>query len=332
MSTYKGANYQIDFINYLQKRNNIYFYGPGFDHYSEKHNLDDVLSIFDNKPKIIFVGHSWLNDKEGDKVELNNKIDLRQTRMLKLFFLNKEYVNLKEKLDYCKNNFFDLSFSHHHNAQNFSQITNSKYYFIPFAFDKFKFKKIDKNIEKKYDIGFSGIVQNVNRNSGQTDIRRRITKKLYYSIMDLTLIQKDRNLNLFWNIIPQNNYSKKIAEILKFYRYFNIDDYIKKIFMSKIYINTLSPYQLISPRYFETFASGSILLCEETNLYNKIFDKELKYFTFKNDLSDFKIKIEYILSNFSSFKTIIEQNKKNVYQKHTWENRVNQIMTLINKY
>ena len=34
--------------------------------------------------------------------------------------------------------------------------------------------------------------------------------------------------------------------------------------MSKIYINTLSPYELISPRYFETFASSTILLCEDT--------------------------------------------------------------------
>lgn len=331
MATYKGANYQLDFINYLQKNNKIYFYGPGYESYSHKHTLNDVLSIFDNKPKIIFVGHSWLNDKEGDKVEINNKIDLSQTRLLKIFFLNKEYVNLKEKLNYCKNNYFDISLSHHHNCSHFNKITNSKYYFIPFAFDKYKFKKIDKNITKKYDIGFSGILQNINRNSGQTNIRRRITKKLYYTFMDLPLIQRDRNLNLFWNTIPKNNYSKKIAEFLKFYKYLNVDDYIKKILMSKIYINTLSPYQLISPRYFETFASGSILLCEETDLYNNIFKDEFKIFTFKNDLTDFQAKIEYILSNFNSLKTIIEKNKKNAYKNHTWENRVNKITTLINK-
>lgn len=331
MDTYKGANYQLDFINYLQNNNKIYFYGPGYEYYSKKHNLNDVLSLFDNKPKIIFVGHSWLNDKEGDKVELNNKIDLSKSKLLKLFFLNKEYVNLKEKLNYCKNNNFDISFSHYHNSINFSEITNSKFYFIPFAFDKYKFTKIDKNIKKEYDLGFSGILQNVNRDSGQTNIRRRITKKLFYSFMDLPLIQKDRNLNLFWNTIPKNNYSKKIAQFLKFYSYLNVDDYIKKILMSKIFINTLSPYELISPRYFETFASGSILLCEDTDLYKKIFKDEFKFFTFKNNLSDFKTKIEFILNNFSSLKTIIAQNKKNAYENHTWENRVNKIIKLINK-
>ena len=210
MASYKGANYQLDFINYLQKKNNIYFYGPGFEHYSNKHTLDDVLSIFDNKPKIIFVGHSWLNDKDGSDLELNNKIDISDSKLLKVFFLNKEYVNLQKKLNYCKKNMFNLSFSHYHNCMKFSKSTNSEFYFIPFAFDKNKFNKIDKNIEKKYDIGFSGVVQNINRNSGQSNIRRRITKKLFYSIMDLPLVQKNKKLNLFWNIIPKKLYKKNI--------------------------------------------------------------------------------------------------------------------------
>ena len=150
--------------------------------------------------------------------------------------------------------------------------------------------------------------------------------------MDLPLVQKNKKLNLFWNIIPQNNYAKKISELFSIYKYLDIDEYIQKILMSKIYINTLSPYELISPRYFETFASSTILLCEDTELYSRVFKNEFEYFTFKNDLSDFNSKIDYILNNFSSLDSMIQRNKKIVYENHTWENRVNKINSIINKF
>lgn len=332
MQTYQGANYQLEFTNSLNKKHKLYFYGPGYDIYSEDKNLDDVLSFFEKKPNIIFVGHSWLNDKYGKDIELKNNIDLSKTKLLKIFFLNKEYVNLEKKLNYCKNNSFEICFTHHHNINEYTKITNSNFHFIPFAFDKDKFKKIDNNYEKYYDLGFSGIVQNSNINSGQTDIRRRITKKLYYSLSDIPLIKKRKNLNIFWNIIPQNNFAKKISQFLKIYKYYSIEEYIKKIFMSKIYINTLSPYQLISPRYFETLASGSILLCEQSEIYNKLFKDDFKYFTFRNDLQDFDAKINYILDNYNGLKNVINRNKLNVYEKHTWENRVNKITKIIENY
>ncbi len=332
MQTYQGANYQLDFINYLKKKHKLYFYGPGFDIYSEDKNLDDVLSIFDNKPDIIFVGHSWLNDKYGKSVELKNNIDLSKTKLLKLFFLNKEYVNLEKKLDYCNKNNFDICFTHHHNFNEYTKKTNTNFHFIPFAFDKDKFKKIDKNYQKYYDIGFSGIVQNSNINSGQTDIRRRITKKLYYSLFDIPFIKKRKNLNIFWNIIPQNNISKKISQFFKIYKYYSVDQYIKRILMSKIYINTLSPYQLISPRYFETLASGTILLCQESEIYKQLFKDDFEYFTFRNDLQDFDTKINYILNDYKRLESIINRNKVNVYEKHSWENRVISITKIIENY
>ena len=52
-----------------------------------------IFFLYHNKPKIIFVGHSWLSDTEGKILDNNFKIDLSNTKLLKLFFLNKEYVN-----------------------------------------------------------------------------------------------------------------------------------------------------------------------------------------------------------------------------------------------
>ena len=148
MNAYQGANYQLDFINYLNKKNNLFFYGPGYSYYSEKFDLNDVLSFFDNKPDIIFVGHSWLNDSSGVKVKENNLIDLSNSKLFKVFFLNKEYVNLNEKLQFCKSNKFNIGLTHHHNNLNYEEITNTSFHFIPFAFDKDRFQKNDNNQEK----------------------------------------------------------------------------------------------------------------------------------------------------------------------------------------
>ena len=330
MLSYQGANYQQDFINSLLKIHNLFFYGPGFDNYNQSYDLNDVLSIFDNKPEIIFVGHSWLGDTANSRVNLNTKINLNSSKLLKIFFLNKEYVNLNEKLFFCKENNFNISFTHHYDLDYYNKITNSHYYFIPFAFDKDRFEKNKK--KKDIDIGFSGILQNSNKNSGHSDIRRRITKKLFYTFFDIPVIKKKKDLNIFWNVVPSNRIIRKISERLQYYKYYTIDEYTSKLLRSKIYINTLSPFNLVSPRYFETLASGSILLCQNSRIYEKIFNYDFEYFTFEDNLSDFDYKLRQILKNYSQYKDIIEKNKKNVCENHTWDNRIKTITSIIQKY
>ena len=49
---------------------------------------------------------------------------------------------------------------------------------------------------------------------------------------------------------------------------YDVEDYIKKLFECKIYINTLSPINLVSPRYLETFASNSNIIEKSVFMIN----------------------------------------------------------------
>ena len=50
------------------------------------------------------------------------------------------------------------------------------------------------------------------------------------------------------------------------------------------------------------------------------------------NLSDFDYILRQILKNYSQYKDIIEKNKKNVCENHTWDNRIQTITSIIQKY
>ena len=62
-------------------------------------------------------------------------------------FLNKEYVNLRQKLRFIEENNVNLVFSHHHLALYLNKFYNKKFIFLPFAttFNNFE-KKTIKNM------------------------------------------------------------------------------------------------------------------------------------------------------------------------------------------
>ena len=108
MNTYLGASYQIDFMNELCKLNNVIPYGPGYPNFFKK-SLNDVLKSFFNKIDLIIFGHTFLSDKEGNNNSIINRFKLNKNLSIpKIFILNKEYVNLNFKLNFIKENKFDL--------------------------------------------------------------------------------------------------------------------------------------------------------------------------------------------------------------------------------
>ena len=122
-----------------------------------------------------------MSDKEGNNNSIINRFKLNKNLSIpKIFILNKEYVNLNFKLNFIKENKFDLCITHHHNYKLYSKLTNTKFIFLPFAINKDIFLN-KKNSSKKYDLFFSGILQNLNKNADQNDIRVKIMKKLFIS-------------------------------------------------------------------------------------------------------------------------------------------------------
>jgi len=327
MEGYQAASYQQDVMNEMSRQAHVYFYGPGFKGYDLNDSIDQVLDSAPFDPDAIILGHSWLNDKDEREVDPHPLLQLSNTNILKIAILNKEYTNLNAKLEYIKKNCFDLGFTHHHDSVRYSEITGIKFTFWPFAFDPNRFNCTEK---KTIDIGFSGVLQNLNRNAEQSDIRVRIMQFFFHTWMDVPLFKKMNHANtkIFWNSITRKKTGRYLSAILHKRKNLNDDEYAHLIQTTKIFINTLSPMGLVSPRFFESMASRAIVLCEESSLYSKIFPNDL-YVSFKNDLSNFEEKIFMLLTNKTNRDQIADKAFRFVHKEHTWEKRVSLMLKSI---
>ena len=88
---------------------------------------------------------------------------------------------------------------------------------------------------------------------------------------------------------------------------------------------------LISPRFFESMASKSLVFCEESSLYESIFP-DLLYASFNKDLSDFRRNFFYYLKNDSIRNEIVNRAYEYVHANHTWDIRVNLLLRKINAF
>ncbi len=312
----------------LARQAKVFYYGPGFNGYDRDDSIDEVLAKMSFEPDAIIVGHAWLKDKDGDEVDPHPQFQLVKTNIPKVAILNKEYVNLNTKLDYIKRNRFDMCFTHHHDIDRYSEITGIEFTFWPFAFDprRFDFEGEDKTI----DVAFSGVLQNRNKDANQSDIRVKIMKDFFLTIFDVPIAKRKafKDVEIFWNSISRNKIGKYFSQLLNKRQYLKSDDYAKMMRKTKIYINTLSPMGLISPRFFECMASQALIFCEESELYQNIFSDDL-YVTYKKDLSDFREKLLWILSDQSMRNKIIDKAFKYVHDNHTWRERVSLLLNKI---
>ena len=330
MRAYSGAMYQQDVMKEIAQQANVFFYGPGYPGYNLADDIQAVITKSDMQPDYIILGHAWLSDVAGEPVDPHESLNLKRTNTPKIAIINKEYVNLVQKLEYLKINQFDLVFTHHHDIETYSKETGIKFIFWPFAFDHRKF--FSNGEEKRpYDFAFSGILQNQNRNAQQTDLRLRLQKRIFVCLGDLPFFKKRdfRSLNVFWNSIPRRKFERSIAFLLRRYKYMAREQYSELQRKTKIYVNTLSPMGLVSPRFFENMSSRALVFCEASQNYERIFPNEC-YVSFRNDLKDFKEKVDFFLLNEKERKRIVDLAFREVMNNHTWEKRVNSMLrTLI---
>ena len=328
MEGYRAASYQRDIIDELARQAKVYYYGPGFNGYDRDDSIDEVLAKVSFEPDAIIVGHAWLSDDDGNEVDPHPRLELEKTALPKVAIINKEYVNLDAKLEYVNRNRFDIAFTHHHDINRYSEVTGIEFIFWPFAFDPRIFDYDGE--EKTIDVGFSGILQNLNKNARQSDIRAMIMKRFFFTIFDVPIAKRKafQDVEIFWNSISRKKTGKYLSQLLNKRQYLKSDDYAKMMRKTKIYINTLSPMGLVSPRFFECMASQTLIFCEESELYQNFFTDDL-YVTYKKDLSDFREKLLWILSDQSTRNKITDKAFKYVYANHTWEKRVSLLLTKI---
>lgn len=317
--------YQKDLMEALSEKVNVDFYGPGFEGFDEQKSLVKAIDFDKQAYDCIVVGHAWLKDGEGKEIDPFPSLRLDETPVKKIVILNKEYTNLKGKLEWIRRMGFAHGFSHHHDVEEYQSATNVQFTFIPFAVNEDRF--IAKRwIDKKYDLSFSGILQNRSENSGQSDTRVNVMKELFYCLGDLPLMKKKRhaNLRIFWNSIPRSMIQEKIARRVGLHRFMDDHDYAKMQAMSKAYLNTLSPYNLVSPRFFENMASKTLIICEESVHVKRIIPNDC-YVGFNGTMHDFIEKLYYYVHNEGEWDKIVSRAYDYVLDKHTWRKRADVI-------
>lgn len=350
MSGYTSASYQQDLIESLKKKSDIIFWGPGFKNFDIDLDLRAIkkkLFISDNDS--IIVGHSWLSDiplKEKvnydkyyawiderlikNSIEYCGKLNFFEHQGPKLFLLNKEYVSLDEKLNFAIRNNFDYILTSNLNFDHYEKKTNLKFKFFPYAVSEDFILK--KNVNKKYDLFFSGLIQNqylFNFNKIKSQ-RVFIQKKLFYNFLDIPFLKRSLKFKIFWNIYTGIKVKDFIIKILRKYKRMPRSDYIKKLHESKVVLNTLSPDNLIGPRFYETMASKAICLCEELDLINNIF-KPMEHYVPFTSTDEILEKLNFCLSDSIEIKRIRENAYYYVVSNHTYDKRADIILNLLNQ-
>ena len=219
--------------------------------------------------------------------------------------IHKPQNMLQQKLDFCKMNNVDLVVDSQSTYKDYEKYTGIKSIRLPFTATPKHFHP--RNVEKKYDVGFSGALHGNGKIKGPTeDLRDRVHEKL-----------KETDYNLFWN-------SSNTLE----YRIHSTEEYATKINESKAWLATTGPVDDVSPRYFEVIMSKTLLLCNKMpKAYEDIFEDGKNCVMFDNDLSDFHEKLNFYLQNDKEREILVENAYNEFANKYTWEHMASRLLS-----
>ena len=185
---YSSASYQYAFEKELKLISNNFF--------SYSKNGDISAKYIENEagfiPDIIIYNHGWFNDDPVKPIKYANIIGSWTNRNIKhILMLNKEYARLEEKIEEINNYNFDMVFTHLHNCKKLDN-ANKNVIFMPLAFspEESSESRLRELKDRKYDLFFSGILQNWNFKDTQSDIRKKIQKELFYTLFDIPFKKK----------------------------------------------------------------------------------------------------------------------------------------------
>ncbi len=320
---YNAASYQYEFMNSLKEVSEKYFHYSGNDEI----DLDDLCTKSKFIPDIVFFNHGWLNDNPSLARITYGKISKKVSNknIKQVVFLNKEYTRLEEKLNEIKNYKFDLIFTHLHDFYKYNNTAiTSKFLPLACSYVNVSQDKNRKLEDRKYDLFFSGILQNWNFRDKQNDLRKKIQFELFYCFFDFPLIKKFKywNLNIYWKPFYKNRFKNIISDLLHGKR-LSQKDYFRILSDSKCVLHTSSPIGIISTRVFESLGSGAIGIFSSDSNADIIFENGIHFLSFFS-IKSFIYNL-YLVKNSkgnSKFQIIANSGRELVENKHTWKNRV----------
>ena len=272
--------------------------------------LFDDFSLFKKelsyKPDILIFGLSYFEKfKFFGKI---NNIDVPS-----ILYLFKPQNNYNEKLSFCIKNNIDQIITPIPTFGQIEKKTRIPCSLLPYGYNPKIFKV--RNIDKTFDIGFSGMLHQNKYYPKDAfpvnDLRKRIGKKL----------NSYKKYSVFW----------KGSDDIKYGRINNIIKYARTINKCKIWIATPAAFGDMTPRYYEIMGSKTLLFCSEIpNEYKNIFIDSVNCVEFKNDLSDFNQKLDYILNTPEYYQSIVEIAYLQTRSRHTWDKRADSLIKIIN--
>lgn len=319
---YTAASYQNEFMQELRNLSESYYHYQNPGHIT----LTELISYSRFSPDIIFYNHGWLSDNVNlEDIKYLRLEGSRSNNIKHIVYLNKEYVLLKEKLEEINKSQFDLIFTHLHNFEELNS-TSIRSVFLPLAcsFKSINKKRFKRLSDRKYDLYFSGILQNWDRKETQGDLRKKIQAELFYCLYDFPILKKFKysNLEIYWKPFYKSRIKNIFSDFLHGKR-LNQKDYFKKLADSKCVLHTSSPIGIISTRVFEAVGSGAIGLFSEESNADVVLKDRIHFLNFST-IDDLISKIYKIKNNvkFSSIQKIADQGRAHIENEHTWKNRV----------
>ena len=300
------------------EREKSYPYYGGLFHSLRNHARIEVYSgVIDDyryitqklkfSPDVVIIGLSYFEK------HLNfNKIHNFEVPSLVHLFKPQNYFN--QKLTFCVKNNIKKIITPIPAFDKIGKKVGISCSLFPYGYNPKIFKS--RNIDKPYDIGFSGMLHQNKyypKNAFPVvDLRKRIGEKL----------KSDKQYNVFW----------KGSDDIKYGRINDTLDYAKTINKCKIWIATPAAFKDITPRYYEIMGSKTLLFCSEIPTeYKHIFIDSVNCVEFKNDLSDFNQKLDYILNTPNYYQSIIETAYLQTRSEHTWDKRADNLLQIINE-
>jgi len=297
-------------IAYIDNKlsNNLYLYYSCFYNALRSQNIE--IHSFDHYPgnlkgfDVVIFGLGFFS--EDPRYYPDISID---PKIKKVAILHKIKNHFDQKLRFCTDNNIDLLLTTTPFSKRIEKDCGIKTRIAPYCVDAKLFR--DLNIQKKYDIGFSGALHAGKKNGCELElenIRVKIKDKL-----------DDLNLKVFWN-----------GSDLREDRIHSTEEYVTRINECKLWLCVTGPSYDVNPRYHEVSSCGTVVFTNDIpkSEYDSIFRDMQNCVRFKNDLSDFNYKLEKALLDYNT-------NKQNIYidtQKYSsYESRGKQLLKYINQ-
>ncbi len=280
-----------------------------------RHPIRHINDVLDETHDAVVFGIGWFAQEDlrfFQKISGLEKLDLPV-----ICNMHKVANQTKHKINFIQQIKANLVLMSPGIVDNFTKQYDVNFKLFPFAAHPASF--YDHGGDKIYDFGFSGAKHAVDKGGG---IKKGFTleKSLLRTKMTTLVENEMSEYKYFWNCSDTPN--TLLPEI----------EYAKLLSSSKIWLATESPALEISPRHFEVVMSKTLLMTNQIpKSYKNIFIDGITCVEFKNDLSDFKEKIDFYLNNEEERLKIVTNAYGIFIKEHTWKARATEIINFVRK-